>query len=126
MGVNLLLFHPQLLKRTCQQCQTWLFDDQHRLVQRAGRPVRRPPGSPTPCWNCPKKSPAEARGFERDMGKISRTLELYCQVRATAGRCLSDREASDPLLARNLAIVDAIVRRGQRVELAQLLVRGGR
>ena len=36
---------------------------------------------------------------------------LYFEVQATAGRCLSDREAADRLLARHLAIVDAVVRR---------------
>jgi len=110
MGVKLLLFHPQLLKRSCQQCQTWLFDEKHQPILRGGRPVRRPSGSPTPCWSCPKKSPAHSRGCERDMQRISQTLELYYQVRATAGRCLSECEAADPRLARNLAIVDAVVR----------------
>jgi hypothetical protein len=110
MGVKLLLFNPHLVPRTCRRCQTWLYDDDHRVVTRAGQPVRRPHGSPTPCWKCPKQSPAVAAGCERDLPRTSRLLDLYFRVRATFGRCLSDREAADPLTARNLAIIDAIVR----------------
>ncbi len=119
MGVKLLLFHPQLLSRSCASCQAWLYDDDHRVVMRQGRPLRRPPSSPTPCWKCPKQSPALAAGCERDLDRIHRTLELYYQVRATAGRLLSDREAADPLLARNLAIVDAIVRKWELAQMAR-------
>jgi hypothetical protein len=111
MGVNLLLFHPRLLQRTCDLCRTWMFDEQHRIITRLGVPVGRPAASPTPCWNCPKQSPARARGYERDMQRIARMLRLYFEVRATAGRVLSDREAADSLLARHLAIVDMAVRR---------------
>jgi hypothetical protein len=110
MGVKLLLFHPRLVERTCAKCRTWMYDDAHRLIVRAGEPLRRPPASPTPCWKCPKQNPSAARGCERDMARILRTLWLYFAVRATAGRVLSPREAADPLLARNLALVDALVR----------------
>lgn len=111
MGVNLLLFHPQLLHRSCASCRTWMYDDRHQVITRLGAPVRRPPGSPTPCWKCPKQSPAHALGYERDLARIQRTLRLYFAVRATAGRVLSEREAADPLLARHLAMIDVLVRR---------------
>ena len=127
MGVNLLLFHPRLLQRSCTSCRTWMYDEQHRIVTRLGVPVRRPLASPTPCWNCPKQSPARARGYERDMQRIVRTLRLYFEVRATAGRVLSDREAADPLLARHLAIVDGAVRRWElREACAALRGKGAR
>ncbi len=111
MGVNLLLFHPQLLQRSCASCRTWMYDDQHQIITRLGVPVRRPPASPTPCWKCPKQSPEQSAGYERDMQRIQRTLRLYFEVRATAGRVLSEREAADRLLARHLALVDMAVRR---------------
>jgi hypothetical protein len=109
--VNLILFHPRLLERTCARCQTWLYDERHQIIRRLGQKVRRPPGTLLPCWKCPKQNPAAAAGCERDIDRIARTLRLYFEVRATAGRCLSDREAADRLLARHLAIVDAAVRR---------------
>jgi hypothetical protein len=111
MGVNLILLHPQLLERTCARCQTWLYDDRHQIVCRLGQRVRRPPGTLLPCWKCPKQNPAAAAGCERDLDRIARTVRLYFEVQATAGRCLSDRQAADRLLVRHLAIVDAAVRR---------------
>jgi hypothetical protein len=118
MGVKLLLFHPQLVNRTCASCRLWLYDDQHRFVTRAGRPVRRPQGSPTPCWKCPKQSAAQSAGYERDLDKIGATIDLYFRVRATAGRCLSQRESADSLTVRNLSIVDTIVRQGEFAQAA--------
>ncbi|HEX3728030.1 MAG TPA: hypothetical protein VHV08_17385 [Pirellulales bacterium] len=108
--MKLLLFHPQLLHRTCDRCRTWLYDDKHQVMTRAGCPVRRPSGSPTPCWQCPKQSPEQARGYEYDMRRIARRIELYFQVRATSGRCLDERAARDALVARHLALVDTLVR----------------
>jgi hypothetical protein len=110
LGVKLILFHPQLLKRTCALCRQWLFDDNHQPLMRAGQPIARPAGSPTPCWICPKHSPAQSAGIDRDLPRISHTLVRYFEVRATQGRCLSEREARDARLTRNLALVDAATR----------------
>ncbi|HEX4147205.1 MAG TPA: hypothetical protein VHY91_27155 [Pirellulales bacterium] len=109
--MNLILLHPRLLQRTCTRCQTWLYDERHQIIHRLGQRVRRPPGTLLPCWKCPKQSPAASAGFERDLDRIACTVRLYFEVRATCGRCLSDRQAADRLLARHLAIVDATVRR---------------
>jgi hypothetical protein len=76
-----------------------------------GQPVPRPAGTLLPCWKCPKRSPAEAAGCERDLDRILRTVRMYFEGRATAGRSLGDRQARDALLIRHLAIVDLAVRR---------------
>jgi hypothetical protein len=47
---------------------------------------------------------------ERDLPRISRALVRYFEVRASGGRCLSEHEARDPLMARHLALIDRIVR----------------
>ena len=119
--MNLLVFHPRIVSRPCSECQRWLFDDTHRKVLRLGRPVARPPASAPPCWSCPKKSPQESRGFERDLEKIGRTIELYYRIRGTAGCCLSAAERSDSVLARNMAIVDAVVRKAELQRSARLI-----
>jgi hypothetical protein len=111
LGVNLRLFHPAVLQRSCESCQQWMYDDQHRLVRRLGEPVPRPADCPTPCWKCPKHSPTYAAGAERDAARIRATLQLSLNVRATGGRCLNAAQAADSLLVRHLTIVDAIVRR---------------
>jgi len=112
--VRLLLAHPRILKRSCADCQTWLYDDNHRRVLRLGEPVARPQGAPTPCWRCPKKSPEHARPVERALPKITRTINLYFQVRGTAGQCLSPAERNDRIIRRNLGIVEVLVTRAER------------
>ena len=112
--MKLLLAHPQILKRSCADCQSWLYDNNHRRVLRLGEPVARPRGAPTPCWSCPKKSPEHARPIERAFPKIIRTINLYFQVRGTGGQCLSTEERSDRIIRRNLGIVDALVTRAER------------
>jgi hypothetical protein len=91
-----------------------MYDDQHRISMWAGKPLRRPAHSPTPCWKCPKRSPAQAAGYERDIARIERSMELYFQLRAGTGRVLPDDKAGDPLLCRNLGIIDALVGRWER------------
>jgi hypothetical protein len=64
----------------------------------------------TPCRSCPKGSPKEAKGLALGQRQI-RTVNFYLQVRATHGASMNERERSDPLLLRNMAIVDQVVRR---------------
>ena len=115
------MLHPQILNRSCANCKTWLYGDDHQLILRFGLPVARPPGSPTPCWKCVKKSPQDARGLERDLPEIVAALELYSRVRATAGGCLSSAQQRDPLLARHMAIIDALVRQAERNQLVRMI-----
>jgi hypothetical protein len=91
-----------------------MYDDDHRIVRWRGRPLRRPADSPTPCWSCPKRNPAYAAGYERDAARIERALQIYFQIRATAGSGTLAGSLLDPLLRRNLTIIDAIVRRWER------------
>ena len=44
------------------------------------------------------------------------TIGFYLQVRATHGVCMNERERTDPLLLRNLAIVDQVVRRHEATQ----------
>ena len=119
--MKLILLHPQILNRSCASCQHWLFDDDHHLILRLGQPIARPPGSPTPCWKCVKKSPHAARGLERDLPETASALELYYRLRATGGGCLSDAQRCDPLLARHMAIIDALVRQAERDQLVRMI-----
>ena len=114
-----MLFHPRILARSCDDCQRWLFDDDHQKILRVGIPVRRPAGSPTPCWKCPKQNPRQGRPLERDLPRIGRAVELYFRIRGTAGSCLSAAERRDPLLARGMALVDALLRRAELEQTAR-------
>jgi len=116
-----MLFHPRILARPCAECRQWLFDDEHRRVLRLGQPVARPPGSPTPCWKCPKQSPARSRSLERDLGKIGAAVDLYFRIRGTSGGCLSDAERGDPLVHRATAIIETLVRRAELEQTARMV-----
>jgi hypothetical protein len=111
LGVKLLVLHPQILGQSCGECRRWVFDEQHRKLLRHGRPVARPAGAPTPCHACPKQNPALGRRLERELGRVSHTVNRYFEVRASHGHCLSEAERRDALTIRNLTIVDLLVRR---------------
>ncbi|MDB5312655.1 MAG: hypothetical protein JWO38_6857 [Gemmataceae bacterium] len=58
-GVRVALLHPEW-DRPCGVCETYLFRDDGAVTRRAGLPVLRPAGTPTPCGKC-AKVPAAAR-----------------------------------------------------------------
>ena len=111
MGVNLLLFHPQVLRPQLSKLPK--LDVRRPASARSSLgPAGSPPaGQSDPLLEMPQRSPAHAAGYERDMWRIRRALRMFFDVRATRGRCLSDRQAGDALLTRHLALVDLIVRR---------------
>jgi hypothetical protein len=106
-----------LTLRPCEECQKWWYeDDSDRIHERGGKPMLRPSSSATPCQTCPKKSPQEAHRYElNDRSRLA--LEVYRQVKASHGACLSDRERRDPILLRNLAIIDRLITRSERREI---------
>lgn len=88
------------------------------LRGRPAEPVPRPVGIPTPCYRCPKKNPQEAAGVERDLTRALAAVELYYQVQGTAGACLSPDDADDPIIVRNLGIVQQIMEEKRANRLA--------
>ena len=119
------LAHPQLTGFTCEDCRAWLIDlKTGKRIERGGEPQRRRPGAPTPCRTCPRESPERGKALALGRREMA-TIHFYLQVRATAGVCLTERERADPLLLRNLAIVDGVFRQYERgqsaVEFANVL-----
>ena len=68
-----------------------------------------------------KKGPQAARGLERDLPEIASAMELYYRLRATSGGCLSSAQSRDALLARHMAIIDALVRQAERDQLVRMI-----
>lgn len=123
--MRLLLFHPGALKVTCEQCRQHLYNletgEQQTYVAgptREKRPCVRPEGVPTPCDQCPKESPQKARDHELS-DKNRRTVLIYLESRATHGASLTPAMRRDPILLRNLAIVDGIYRDYERREVGR-------
>jgi hypothetical protein len=62
----LVLLHPEVASRSCEDCQRFLYLDKGfgqfgaEPITRGGQPVRRVPGQKTPCVWCPKIPPGDA------------------------------------------------------------------
>lgn len=106
--MSFLLNYPAHAGLECSECQKWIYDIQTcEPKKRGGKIQPRPPGVPTPCQSCPKKSP---ENWERikPTRRTYATLELYRRNKATFGRTLNEHEADDEWLQKNFAILDEV------------------
>jgi hypothetical protein len=119
----LIVEHPSLAQRSCDDCRKYVYERENSEPKQwppgTGQPMLRPANSPTPCETCPKCFGWDVKSPE--MGKLSelseknqRALAVFHQVQATHGRCLTQREATDPVLSRNLGIIQDVLERDKR------------
>jgi len=107
--------------RSCKSCQEWLYNEETgKIKQRLGKDVKRGDALP-PCESCPKKSPKEAKFYELS-AKNYKAVQVYHQVQATNGRCLSERESRDRVLCRNLAMIHQILSGHEKAALSSTLL----
>jgi hypothetical protein len=116
--VKLLVLHPQILGRTCADCRCWIYDQRHKKILRRGQPVARPAGVSTPCASCPKENSADGTYFDRHVADFAWLIRRRHEAIATGGACFSATERADPLLHRNLGVVEAVL---HKLEIEQLL-----
>jgi hypothetical protein len=104
--VTLLLFHPRIAARSCDDCRAWLYDETGARVLRAGQPVARPANTPTPCSACPK-IPASA-----PVRTSVHAIELSERNRAAYSHylgCLATRAfPDDPIVRRNASVIHQV------------------
>lgn len=117
-GVWLLLAHPEL--PTCADCRAWLHDKDWRVSRRAGRPVPRPPGTPLPCPRCPKSEDGRPNPGAELSAKNARAYHLALAARAGAA------VAADPIVERNLALVQSAADQYERGRERLLTLLAGR
>ncbi len=119
MYVRLRLFHPEFAGRTCASCKEWVYQDDGTIQLRAGEPVKRFRGAPTPCGTCPKipsglpKCPESA---VEPSEKSARIYQHYRECRAVA------RFPDDPIVKRHAAIIRALHDERDRLPLERLTV----
>lgn len=101
-----MLWHPKIADLPCSQCKLFIYDDEGNQSTYGGEPIRRPPGTPTPCGTCPKESPERAAELELSP-KNWKTLALFLRHRATGFRHL---EGADAVLLDNFRALSAIFR----------------
>ncbi len=107
-----MLCHPEVASRSCEDCAKWLYDEKTgRKMERGGQPLARPAGTPTPCWNCPKKSPQEAKLIELSRKNMA-AYDYYLMARAPLG----GRLPADLTTLRNHAIIEQQVRHAEALD----------
>lgn len=114
MGLGVVLSNPELVGRTCGECRKWLYQDAAKLSgqksMRAGKPVPRPAGAKTPCWQCPKIPQGVPRVAENAV-ELSATnwqaLQWWYEARACG---MSESERADAVCRRNAAIIERLLR----------------
>lgn len=106
-GLATLLRHPEVATRSCESCKLWQYDDSGKIAERRGKPLKRI--GPTPCGQCPKKSPEQAHEYELSSRNLQ-AVEFYYLTRAMNGLNLSDELKRDAIVQRNISIIDRIVK----------------
>lgn len=115
--MGLLLAHPEVAYRSCDECQKWYFDPQTGRQEKRRRkdpadgklkllPVARKPGALPPCWKCPKcsgdaKTPEEGRKAELSE-KNWKALRFYYEQKAVGGPV-------DAVARRNCGIIERVL-----------------
>lgn len=105
--MTILLRHPEVANRACSDCQKWMYDDKGAIEYRGKKPIKRviPPN----CGACPKQSPQQAHLHELS-DRNKQAVEFYFTTRAMSGANLTDEQRQDPIVQRNLAIIDQVIR----------------
>lgn len=104
--------------RSCADCLKFAYDESGKVSRRAGLPVLRPPGTPTPCDKCPK-IPADAptRSREHAIELSDRNIQAY-------GHYLECRAIGqfpdDPIVRRNARIIRAVCDEQERLPMARI------
>lgn len=108
-----------MVKISCEECKQWLLDVKTgTFTIRNKQRQPRAPGTPTPCWKCPKQSPEHAKRLSYSRQHLA-LLQMYFRSRATFGRSLSEAEAKDPIVASHFAMIDIVLKSHERSESAR-------
>lgn len=113
----LVLLHPEVAARPCGDCRKYQYDDRGpgRMGPRMGRrgnPLPRPPGTPPPCWMCPKIAPGDdprPENAQELSPHNERAYWHYLECRAVG------HFPDDPLVRSHAAVVAAAERHAERV-----------
>jgi hypothetical protein len=118
--LRLQLYHPQV--PSCEECQAWVYTKEWKRAQRSGADVPRPPGTPTPCKICPKKSPEHAKTLILT-ARSRATLQRFYEQQATFGACLTDEEKADAWLMYLFGLIGKEMRQFDRHEQVEILAK---
>ena len=118
--MSLILLHPEVAFRSCEECQRFVFDEKtgKRCLWR-GEPLLRPDDKPPPCrtvQGCAKGTPEEPRELNE---RNQQTYRHYRECKAVG------QFPVDAIVRQNAAIINAVeeaVRRNQQEMLQQSIL----
>ena len=105
--------HPHLCQRSCADCKTWWYRDtkSNEIVKRKGEKLKRPPGSKTPCDDCPKESPEKEHLHILNRRSL-KAVEIYWMVQSTG--ITDELREKYPRLVQDLSVIHQLI--GQHKE----------
>lgn len=116
----MLLRHPAIALRDCEQCQKFLFDERtgRRVTDKRGNPVPRPKRTLAPCRYakgiCPKGTPEKQRSLS---ARNLLAYQHYLECKATGDF------PSDPIVRRDAAIIRRVEDEAHEERLSATLTR---
>ncbi len=99
----LLLEHPDIIRRSCEDCAKYQYGEDGKRVIRRGKPMLRGVGNKSPCRygtdRCPKGTPEQSKALT---AKNYAAYNHYIECKAVG------RFPDDPIVRRNAAIIRSI------------------
>ncbi len=124
--MSLLLWHPEVTGRSCDDCAKYVYDDTPTemgpKVMRRGLPVLRPPGSPLPCYHCPKIPAGKPKHRDFAVELSERNWQVYIHYR----QCVAvGAFPDDPIVRMHAGIIRSIEDRhsGRSADSLQMIVK---
>lgn len=124
----MLLRHPEIANRSCADCKKYVYKSNGELLRRpahVGEPVLRSPGSPTPCWSCPKipaDEPEKTSAGAIELTEKNRQAFWHYQQCKAVGSF-----PDDPIVRRNAAIIASVLKQIDDLRLDRVyLLLGGK
>jgi hypothetical protein len=103
-----LLFHPHWAKRSCLDCQNYIYNSDGSMTMRAGLPVVAGNDHRPPCYKCPKipdgELPCPSKAQELN-AKNRKAYDHWLEARAVGFR---DYERDDWIVRRNASIFEML------------------
>ena len=113
-----MLLHTDVAKRSCTDCQKWLYNDRGPgkfgdLMEKNGKPTPRPAKAKTPCYWCPKIAPDDEPIPANAQELTDKNLQAYSHYLECAA--VGDFP-NDAIVRRNAAIIKGAHEAVERVE----------
>lgn len=101
--MRLLLLHPEVACRSCEDCKKWLYDKDGRLAMRGDKPMDRPATIKVVCETaagCPKGTPEKQVVLSRK----NQTAYYHYRQCAAVGKF-----PDDGIVMRNAEIIKSVI-----------------